>query len=94
MGWIDNEIDNYYVLKNRWEMNQSSENGQYCFNIEKVDRTDIGYDKDQFVPDNDMKFVLNQSKILELLMAIQLYEKKTFMGKKKDTSIVWITEPV
>ena len=74
MGWIDNEIDNYYVLKNRWEMNQSSENGQYCFNIEKVDRTDIGYDKDQFVPDNDMKFVLNQSKILELLMVIQLYK--------------------
>ena len=74
MGWIDNEIDNYYVLKNRWEMNQSSENGQYCFNIEKVDRTDIGYDKDQFVPDNDMKFVLNQSKILELLMGIQLYK--------------------
>ena len=55
-------------------MNQSSENGQYCFNIEKVDRTDIGYDKDQFVPDNDMKFVLNQSKILELLMGIQLYK--------------------
>ena len=74
MGWIDNEIDNYYVLKNRWEMNQSSENVQYCFNIEKVDRTDIGYDKDQFVPDNDMKFVLNQSKILELLMGIQLYK--------------------
>lgn len=74
MGWIDNEIDNYYVLKNRWEMNQSSETGQYCFNIEKVDRTDIGYDKDQFVPDNDMKFVLNQSKILELLMGIQLYK--------------------
>ena len=74
MGWIDNEIDNYYVLKSRWEMNQSSENGQYCFNIEKVDRTDIGYDKDQFVPDNDMKFVLNQSKILELLMGIQLYK--------------------
>ncbi|RGU08310.1 hypothetical protein DWW97_04220 [Dorea longicatena] len=74
MGWINNEIDNYYVLKNRWEMNQSSENGQYCFNIEKVDRTDIGYDKDQFVPDNDMKFVLNQSKILELLMGIQLYK--------------------
>ena len=74
MGWIDNEIDNYYVLKNRWEMNQSSENGQYCFKIEKVDRTDIGYDKDQFVPDNDMKFVLNQSKILELLMGIQLYK--------------------
>ena len=74
MGWIDNEIDNYYVLKNKWEMNQSVENGQYCFNIEKVDRTDIGYDKDQFVPDNDMKFVLNQSKILELLMGIQLYK--------------------
>lgn len=74
MGWIDNEIDNYYVLKNRWEMNQSSETGQYCFNIEKVDRTDIGYDKEQFVPDNDMKFVLNQSKILELLMGIQLYK--------------------
>lgn len=32
MEKIDNEIDNYYVLKNRWEMNQSSENGQYCFN--------------------------------------------------------------
>lgn len=74
MDWIDNEIENYYILKNKWEMNKSDETEHCYFNIEKVDRTEIGYDKERFVPDKDMKFFLNQAKILELLMGIQLYK--------------------
>lgn len=73
---IDNEIDNYYILKNRWELIQNRELERYYLNIDKVDRTQIKYDRDRFVPDKNMKFVLNQSKILELLMGIQLYKDK------------------
>ena len=73
LDWIDNEIDNYYVLKNKWETRKITNFDKYNLSLgERVDRSEIKYDRDIFIPNKDMKFVLNQSKILELLMGVQL----------------------
>ena len=72
---IDEEINNFYRLKQTWE------------NLEKFDvyniilnptvlRDNIKYDSEVFIPDEKMKFTLNQSKILNLLMGVQLYKDK------------------
>ena len=72
---IDEEINNFYSLKQTWE------------NLEKFDvyniilnptvlRDNIKYDSEVFIPDEKMKFTLNQSKILNLLMGVQLYKDK------------------
>ncbi|ADZ82103.1 HD domain-containing protein [Cellulosilyticum lentocellum] len=77
MDWIDDEISNYYTLKQKWDYNRL-ENIQ-CYNInigDKVDRSEIAFDNSIFTPNNSMKFTLEQSKILELLMGIQLYKDK------------------
>lgn len=75
LDWVDNEIDNYYVLKNRWETAKISNFENYNLSLgTKVDRSEIQYDKTNFIPNKDMKFVLNQAKILELLMGVQLYK--------------------
>lgn len=77
LDWIDNEIDNYYVLKNKWETRKITNFDKYNLSLgERVDRSEIKYDRDIFIPNKDMKFVLNQSKILELLMGVQLYKDK------------------
>ena len=46
----------------------------------RVDRTQLKYNKEIFVPQSKMHFVLNQSKILELLMGVQLYKDEYFFG--------------
>ena len=75
LDWVDNELDNYFVLKQRWEQLKLEKLESYALPISnRVDRSQLNYDKDVFIPQRNMHFVLNQSKILELLMGIQLYK--------------------
>lgn len=75
IDWVDTEISNYYYLKNRWESVRLQSFNNYELSLEmKVDRSGIMYDTNAFEPDLDMKFVLNQTKILDLLMGVQLYK--------------------
>ena len=77
LDWVDNEIDNYYILKNKWEVNRIIDFEKYNLSLGgQVERSEVKYDKDNFIPNKDMKFVLNQAKILELLMGVQLYKDK------------------
>ena len=77
MNWIDNEISNYYSLKQKWQYDRMDNIENYILNIgDKVDRKEIVSDKSIFIPSNKMKFTLEQSKILELLMGVQLYKDK------------------
>lgn len=72
---VDNELDNYFILKQRWEQRKLEKLESYAMPISnRVDRSQLNYDKDVFIPQRNMHFVLNQSKILELLMGIQLYK--------------------
>ncbi|MFR0018738.1 MAG: hypothetical protein ACLRU3_02160 [Paraclostridium sp.] len=74
---IDDEISNYYNLKHKWEYDNLDDIENYAIDIgNKVDRSDVNSDKSIFIPNNNMKFRLNQSKVLELLMGIQLYKDK------------------
>lgn len=75
MDWVDSELNNYFVLKQRWEQSKIDKIDNYSLAISnRVDRTQLKYDKEIFVPQSKMRFVLNQSKILELLMGVQLYK--------------------
>ena len=77
LDWVDEELDNYFVLKQRWEQCKLEKLGNYILPISnRVDRTQLNYNKDVFIPQRNMHFVLNQSKILELLMGIQLYKNE------------------
>ena len=77
LDWVDEELDNYFVLKQRWEQCKLEKLGNYILPISnRVDRTQLNYNKDAFIPQRNMHFVLNQSKILELLMGIQLYKNE------------------
>lgn len=75
MDWVDNELDNYFILKQRWEQHKIDKLGIYSLSISnRVDRSQLKYDQEVFIPQPDMHFILNQSKILELLMGVQLYK--------------------
>ena len=75
LDWVDNELENFFILKQRWEQRKLEKLESYALPISnRVDRSQLNYDKDVFIPQRNMHFVLNQSKILELLMGIQLYK--------------------
>ena len=67
LGWIDEEVANYHHFRQSWTED-------YCFNLKKVDGTDVTYDSSVFTPMDGKKFVLNQNKIIELLMGQNLYK--------------------
>lgn len=72
---IDEEIRNFYLLKQNWERLENFD----VYNLSlfpTVSREHIKYDEDVFIPDMKMKFTLNQAKILDLLMGVQLYKDK------------------
>lgn len=72
---VDREIDNYYSLKNRWDVSGREVIAPYQLPLEMaVNRQEIEYDADCFQPDKGLKFVINQAKILDLLTGIQLYK--------------------
>ena len=75
MDWVDNELSNYFSLKQRWEQSKLKKLGNYSLLISnRVDRSQLNYNQEVFIPQPDMHFTLNQSKILELLMGVQLYK--------------------
>lgn len=77
IDWIDLELKHYFLLKEQWEKCEKIDTRKYDIPLEtKVDRNHILADKTIFIPDRNMKFVLEQSKILELLTGIQLYKDK------------------
>lgn len=77
IDWIDLELKHYFLLKEQWEKYGEIDTRKYDLPLEtEVDRSHILADKTIFIPDRNMKFVLEQSKILELLTGIQLYQNK------------------
>lgn len=72
---IDEEISNFYCLKQNWEKLEKYNDYNIILNP-TVLRDNIKYDRDVFIPDEKMKFTLNQAKILNLLMGVQLYKDK------------------
>lgn len=74
---IDLELKHYFLLKEQWETCGEIDTRKYDIPLEtEVDRSHILADQTIFIPDRHMKFVLEQSKILELLTGIQLYQDK------------------
>lgn len=79
LDWIDSEISNYYIFlsKQKKDSNQSKLIDFYDLKIvEKVNRSEVLYDANSFIPVNNLKFTLNQNRILELLMGVGLYKDK------------------
>lgn len=75
LDWVDKEIDNYYILRNRWDVFSRKNMESYVISLDMtVNRQEIKYDEENFKPDKDLKFVINQAKILDLLTGIQLYK--------------------
>ncbi len=75
MDWIDDELSNYYHLKNCWQSEKLERYEHYDLPLAmNVDRSELGFDSNIFRPDRNMKFVLDQNKILELFMGVGLYQ--------------------
>lgn len=75
LDWVDKEIDNYYILRNRWDVSSRKHMEPYVISLEMtVNRQEIKYDEEYFKPDKDLKFVINQAKVLDLLTGVQLYK--------------------
>lgn len=79
LDWVDVEIDNYFRLIHGMEYSVQTRHlaERYRLNIANtVDRSQVQYDNSKFTPVPDMKFTLEQNKILELLMGVGLYKNK------------------
>lgn len=79
LDWVDNEIENYFrfIQAMRYSIQTTHLTSNYELKIaESVDRTQIKYNEEKFKPVQNMKFTLNQNKILELLMGTGLYKNK------------------
>ncbi|MFS7400200.1 hypothetical protein [Carnobacterium maltaromaticum] len=79
MNWIDMEISNYNIFLNILEKNTNLSKISQKYDLklaDKVNRSEVLYDKNLFVPVDNLKFVLNQNKILDLLMSVGLYKDK------------------
>jgi hypothetical protein len=78
LDWVDEELVNYARVSRRWELafgKQASERWSIPL-ADEVDRTGISYDAEKFVPVPGLSFSLDQKRILELLMGVQLYKDK------------------
>ena len=68
IDWIDNELGLFQRLIPSWD-------NKYHISItDKVDRSNITFDTSIFTPVPGLKFTLNQTKIIELLMGVGLYK--------------------
>ncbi|WP_077296658.1 HD domain-containing protein [Virgibacillus pantothenticus] len=79
MDWIDNELSNYSVFSSILKKDNNLRKFSNCYDLniaEKVNRQAVLYNKHSFVPVDNLKFVLNQTRILELLMGVGLYKDK------------------
>lgn len=68
IGCVNDEIDNYIRLSHNW-------NEKYKFDI-KVNDKGIIYNSKYFTPASGNGFTLNQKRIIELLMGVELYQDK------------------
>lgn len=71
---IDCELENFFTLSRNWKSKENDNDRYQIYLSEKVNRNNIDYDDKLFTPNRELHFVLNQSKILELLMGVQLYK--------------------
>lgn len=77
IDWIDQELNNYYSFIHNLDFLNYENTERYKLPLElKVNREQVLPNKDIFIPEKDLKFTLNQSKILALLMGVQLYKDK------------------
>ena len=67
IDWIDEEIKILDSLKRNWAPD-------YKIDIQEVNRENVDYDHNAFTPVNGSGFTLNQNKIIELLMGVNLYK--------------------
>lgn len=79
LDWVDGELENYFRFIHGMEYSVQSRHlaHKYKLNIANiVDRSQVKYDDSKFTPVPNMKFTLEQNKILELLMGVGLYKNK------------------
>jgi len=78
LDWVDHELVNYAKVSRRWELAFGKEaSKRWSIPLaDEVDRTGINYDSEKFVPAPGLSFSLDQRRILELLMGVQLYKDK------------------
>ncbi|OCT11475.1 hypothetical protein A8709_07345 [Paenibacillus pectinilyticus] len=79
LDWVDEEIENYFRFIHDLEYSVQTRHlaHKYILNIANiVDRSQVQYDDSKFTPVPNMKFTLEQNKILELLMGVGLYKDK------------------
>lgn len=77
IDWIDHELNNYYSFIHNLEFINYDNTDKYKIPLElAVDRENVLPNKDVFIPEKNLKFTLEQSKILSLLMGVQLYKDK------------------
>jgi len=78
LNWVDCELANYARISRRWELSfGKSVSERWCIPLsDEVDRSGIEYDSDSFTPVPNLSFKLEQKRILELLMGVQLYKDK------------------
>ncbi|WP_177194452.1 HD domain-containing protein [Trichococcus palustris] len=79
MDWVDIELSNYHIYYSIQIKDNNLKKFSEYYNLnlaEKVNRQAVLYDEHSFVPVDNLKFVLNQTRILELLMGVGLYKDK------------------
>ncbi len=70
IDWVEVEIQNYIKFERTWQIN-------YINKLQsKVERDNIKYNSDIFLPQRHLSFSLNQKRIIELLMGVGLYKDK------------------
>lgn len=77
LNWIDKEVSNYYLFLGSMssDINQKADSQLYDLQLaHSVNRSGINYNSEKFQPVPNMKFTLDQVKIIELLMGIGLYK--------------------
>ncbi|HDR6497093.1 TPA: ATP-binding protein, partial [Bacillus thuringiensis] len=77
LNWIDKEIANYYLFLGSMssDINQKADSQIYDLQLaHNVNRSGIDYNSEKFQPVPNMKFTLDQVKIIELLMGVGLYK--------------------
>lgn len=81
INYIDDELGNYFKFIGALDYIESTKPlvEKYKLRLpEKVDRNQIRYDENKFIPVPNMGFTLNQNRILELLMGVGLYKDKYY----------------
>jgi molecular chaperone HtpG len=77
INWVDHELNNYHRHIKKLQMIRFPSVEIYNLPLAiQVDRSNILANTDKFMPAPDLKFTLEQDKILNLLMGVQLYKDK------------------